>query len=90
MTTEPRMGLCPHQRVRALCPTCAPRWMRRYRDDFDRIEIEYERIEDQMAPRIEPGVQLSRGFDPLFDVDGEHAPSMQVRRYEQEHMEDWR
>ena len=83
MTTEPGMGLCPHQRVRALCPTCAPRWMRRYRDDFDRIEIEYERMEDQMAPRIEPNVQLSRGFDPLFP-DGEHNPSATIQRWEQE------
>ena len=89
MTAESRMADCPHQRVRAVCPTCAPRWMRRYRDDFDRIEIEYERIEDQMAPRIEPGVQLSRGFDPLYP-DGEHNPSATIQRWEQEAWEDWR
>ena len=84
MTTESRMGDCRHGHITALCPTCAPRWMRRYRDDFDRIEIEYERMEDQMALRIAPNVQASRGFDALYDVDGEHAPSMQVRRWEQE------
>jgi len=83
VTAERRMSDCRHGHITALCPTCAPRWMRRYRDDFDRIEIEYERMEDQMAPRIEPNVQLSRGFDPLFP-DGEHNPSATIQRWEQE------
>ena len=83
MTAERRMSDCRHGHITALCPTCAPRWMRLYRDDFDRIEIEYERMEDQMVPRIEPNVQLAGGFDPLYP-DGEHNPSATIQRWEQE------
>jgi len=90
MTAERRMGDCPHQRVRALCPTCAPRWDRRRKPtDQDALSLAHS-LNQQSACMAEYGYSFGHAKEPRIAVvsvneDAHDGGSVMTRAYEDDH-----
>ena len=90
MNAERRMGDCPHQRVRAVCPTCAPRWDRRRKPtDQDALSLAHS-LNEQSACMAEYGYSFGHAKEPpvtVLSVNGEgfSEGSAMTRAYEDDH-----
>ena len=90
MTTESRMGDCPHGLIRALCPACAPRWdRRRKRTDQDALSLAHS-LNEQSALMAEYGYSFGHAKEPPVTLvgvneDAHDGGSVMTRAYEDDH-----
>ena len=90
MTTERRMDDCPHSFVRAVCPTCAPRWDRRRKPtDADALSLAHS-LNQQSACMAEYGYSFGHAKEPPVTVIGVNEGgflegSAVERAYEDDH-----
>ena len=82
------MSDCPHQRVRAVCPTCAPRWdRRRKRTDQDALSLAHS-LNEQSACMAEYGYDFGHAKEPpvtVLSVNTHDSESFMTEQYEDDH-----